>query len=257
MKFTVSGWPGGGSSSLSLLLAHAYGFKILQGGDVFRYLYKNLSAYLNDSGKDRVDAHNFVEPFYGPLHDAYIDELLTDNSIENLLIENDIASFRVGKLPQVCSIFLQTDFEVRKKRMGGDDRADDGDWLKEVDESHNAEYLKINGVGWFDLEVIENTHQLVIENSEITIAETLIEVAKFVKSFSKNPDILSKSAMLISEADELEQMFWDNGKEYIVSLLDAKNLRVSPTDVLSDVAKRFPKEINEFPKELKEIILAA
>ena len=93
MKITVSGWPGGGSSSLSLLLAYHYKFKHLQGGNIFRHIYKSLS--FAESGQDRVEAHNYVEPYYGPLHDAYIDELLKDNSVQKTLIENDIASFRV------------------------------------------------------------------------------------------------------------------------------------------------------------------
>jgi len=41
-NIAVSGWPGSGGTSISILLAYQLNYKILKGSQVFRYLGKKL-----------------------------------------------------------------------------------------------------------------------------------------------------------------------------------------------------------------------
>lgn len=255
MIISVSGWPGGGSSSLSLLLSYSLSIKHIQGSQAFRYLYKSLS--FKDSGADRIDVHNLVEPTYGPVHDKWIDSLLLNTKLHNnILIENDIASFRVGKKQDVCSIFLITDFETRKERMSTDKRNDDGENLKGIDESHAMQYKSLHGIDWFDLENISNTHNLVIDNTNLSIAETLTIIYEWIKSNFKNtPSQIKLLDHCIAESDTYEKLFWTMGKAYIDDLLKKKDLSMSGVEVLKEIRENLPEDVEKLPSNIKDLIL--
>jgi cytidylate kinase len=252
MKFTVSGWPGGGSSSLSIILCKSLGIKHMQGSEAFRYLKRELAH--GETGEGRLAGHNFIEPLYGPLHDKFIDEYLQDESTDGYLIENDIASFRVGRLRDVCSIFLLTKKSERRKRMGTDNRSDDADTLEKGDEEYAKTYKELHGIEWFNEAEIREKHNTVIDNSKMSIAKTLkLVYVNLLDNFELPKEERSIVEDALAHADEEDAHFWAQGKAWYTTYLAENDLVLDGADVLRLVQERFPKEVADFPKELKTV----
>ncbi|MCA9381605.1 hypothetical protein KC678_05035 [Candidatus Dojkabacteria bacterium] len=248
MKLSVSGWPGGGSSALSLILCKMLGVKYIYGSNTFRYLYNTLSY--GDTGEGRVDAHNYIEPYFGPVYDKYIDLVITTE--DNFLIESDIAAFRVGKQKGFFSIFLVTDQKIRKIRMGKDNRSADGETLEDIDKSHKEMYNKLHGIRWFDLDQIKETHAFVLENSDITIAEELQAI--FEEMYTQG--LISEDQMtgLIQRSEAEEKEFWENGKKYYQEYLKEHRQVMSVEEILHEISFRFHEEVSEMPDELRDLV---
>lgn len=249
MKITVSGWAGAGSSTLSLLLAYSLDLKLLQGGNVFRQLYTDLK--FKTEGAERNDAHNFVEPYFGPIYDKFIDEFLK-NSDENFIIENDIASFRVGKLDTVFSIFLAPSIESRRKRAIEDGRPESADVMEDIDREHAQKYFELHGIKFNDIDEITKKHQIVIDTTKVTIREELDTVADRIFKFGFIEQ--SRRDELFEESSELEKLYWEKGKDYFKSDLISRNLYYEVPEILKKLNNLFPNEISKFPKELAEAV---
>lgn len=250
MKLSVSGWPGGGSSTLSILLCYLLEVKHVRGSDAFRAIYRQLS-YL-DSGNDRIDAHNFVEPYFGPIYDKFIDFILSEKEFDNLLVESDIAAFRVGKISSLYSIFLFTDFDIRKERMSVDSRIDDNEVLKEIDKSHEDAYRELHGINWFNEEEIKSKHAFTINNSNVPIAEEINQILEEMK----NQGFIDQEKLidLKTKTSELEKDYWEKGKKHYTTLLEEKGLVMHADEILRIISVQFSEEISKFPRELQDAI---
>lgn len=245
MKITVSGWAGAGSSTLAILLAHSLEFKLIQGGEVFRYIYKNIG--FETKGEDRNEAHKYVEPYFGPLYDEYIDKYLLDPNRENTVIESDITSFRLGKLDDVLSIFLMADVKVRAKRTQGDDRPEDGEIMESIDVEHRDVYQELYGVDVLDETQIRGKHKLVIDNSKISIGEEIKQVVSEISRYIEGFD----GTEAIENADKLVDEYWEKSKDWYKDQLKEKGLIPSPQETLKEIIEMFPEEFAKFPEELK------
>ncbi len=250
MKVSVSGWPGGGSSSLSVLLCKILGLKHVRGGETFRYLYKKLE--FSDTGSEHLEAHNLVEPYFGPVYDMFIDHILSSKDYDNILVESDIAAFRVGIIPDLFSIFLKTDLEVRKKRMVVDNRSDDKEELENIDKNHEKTYKELHNISWFDLKEITNTHSLLLDNSELSIKDELIQIFEKMN----NQEFISgeKLSELKNLAENEEEIFWGNGKAYYNQYLVENNLVLEPEEIIEIIKNKFPEKVQNFPERLRVII---
>ncbi|BCX14256.1 MAG: hypothetical protein KatS3mg085_788 [Candidatus Dojkabacteria bacterium] len=244
MKITVSGWPGAGSSTLTLLLAFIYEFELYQGGGVFRYLFEKLD--LGEFGLERIQAQEMIQPTFGKIYDQYIDSLLTNANFQNLIIESDIASFRIGKRADVVSIFLKADINTRISRTQVDGRPADGEVMKEIDLSHENEYKKLHNINFYNEEEIDKKHRLVIDNSDLTIAEEMEKIVEFV----------SREYRIVPQIDDfaaLENEFWSKGKNYFKEVLAQKNLIPKPDTILKDIKNKFRKDVESLPEFLQEV----
>lgn len=250
MKLSVSGWPGGGSSSLSLVLCKMLNIKHVRGGETFRYIYKQAS--FKDSGEDRVTVHNLIEPHIGPIIDAYIDYLIQSNDYNNFLIESDIAAFRVGKKQSFFSIFLLTDNSVRAKRMTIDGREDDGEVLNEVDKSHADTYMELHNISWFDLDEIREKHACVMDNSHMSIKEELDFV--FEEMFRQGLLSEERKTELIKQTEQEDKDFWSKGKNWYVEYLRENNLVMDAQEFISNIKDIFPDDVEKLPEEIKQLL---
>lgn len=248
MKITISGWAGSGSSALALVLSYGLEMKLVQGGEVFRYIYKNIG--FQTKGEERNEAHKYVEPFFGPLYDEYIDIYLQDDQREDTVIESDITSFRLGKRDDVLSIFLMADRGVRAKRTQGDDRPEDGEILESIDLEHRDVYMDLYGVDVLNIDEIKEKHQLVIDNSSMPIDEEINliadELTKYLEDFDPK-EIKSQSKKLVED-------FWANGKDWYKEKLREKNLIPDPKETLHEIVNMFPEDFAKFPAELRTAI---
>lgn len=240
MKITISGHPGGGSTSLALILCRLLNLKYISGGAFFRYLGERLNY--SDTGIDRITADKYLEEFVGKLWDSYVDEILLDKSVENILIESDVASFRLGKLEDVISVFLLTDDAVRKQRLGSDGRALDTEILHVRDMENSNIYKNMYGIDWFSRDQIYSFHNAVIDNSHLTITQTVEKVLgdKF-------------NQKLKEECMALEDEFFKSGKKVFLDNLQSKNLLPKVTDTIAIFKVKYADKINLFPEILKNV----
>ena len=249
MKITISGWAGAGSSSLALLLAHTLGFELVQGGETFRYIYKNIG--FETKGPDRNRAHEAVEPYFGPLFDLYVDNYLQSTHEKNIIFESDIASFRIGIQKDILSIFLKADKKIRATRTQGDGRGEDGDVMTEIDQVHRDIYKDLHGIDVLDTNEININHSLVMDNSEMSLADELVVIANHLPDYINNFD----SSYIIENADKLDSEYWEKGKEFYKEELTKRKLIPNPSILLGNIRKALPEEFSKLPKELKEAII--
>ncbi len=250
MKITVSGWPATGGTSLAVLLSKTLNFKLLQGGEVFRYIYRELS--FKDKGKSRMEGHNLIEPYFGPLFDEYIDSLILDKNINNILIESDITAFRVGKRKDLFSIFLIASDKKRIERTSIDKRNSEGENLKKIDADHAKIYNELHGINFLNVDEIESKHSLVMDNTNLSISDELNIVYKNLKDLG----LLSKNQLeeLLINSKAHADHYWKVGKEGIINELIKSGNYYTTEEILKDISKRFKSTILKFPKELQTVI---
>lgn len=242
-KITISGWPGAGSSTLAMLLSHTLKLKLYQGGEVFRFFFRKTES---ETGLGRIQGNAEIEPIIGSLYDKYIDSLIPNKNKSNILIESDIASFRLGKVESVTSIFLVASQESRKVRTQVDSRPADGDKMLEIDKSHEEEYRKLHGINWFSLEEIDEKHSLVIHNDNLTIAQELDIV--YEKLMNSNLIDQTEFNNLKSNSKILEEEFWAKGKDFFKQKLKQEGLILSGEDLLRDMWSQFYDTMKSIPQ---------
>lgn len=248
MKITISAWPGAGGTTLSLLVAYNYNLRLIRGGDVFRYIYSKLEY--GNTGEARIESHKKVEPHFGPIFDKYVDVILKDDSYTNILVESDIASFRIGKNSDIVSIFIHANTQARKKRTEVDNRADDGEMLTQVDNALRQEYLNLHNIDFLNLEQIQEKHRIVIDNSDLNLVDEMNIVHKFLND---NHLVAAESTL---DFNKLNEMYWEKGKEFFIEQLNKKDLIPTPREILKDIEQKFTYEVRSLPHFLRNIIVS-
>lgn len=250
INIAVSGWPGSGSTSFSLILAAILKRKYLYIGDIFRYLGTELGHTV--TGKSEIDFHNYIENIVGHTIDTYIDQKLTTEN--NILLEADIAAFRLGRNPKIFSVFIKTTYEERLRRVVVDARLDGDIYLSQRDEALKTKYKELWDIDFFDDEAIATKYNLVIDNTNMSLETELkqtIEALNEYHKFSDTFDINKTYAKIDSEVAK----FWKEGKKSFKKRLMAKKLYVSPQDILHEITKEFPEDVVKFPQEIQNVFL--
>lgn len=243
MKITVSSWPGAGATTLALLLANVYKLKLLAGGKVFRHLYEQISV------KDSiVEGPKLVEPYFGPIFDKFTQELLVDAKVDNLLIESDIASFRIGKINDIVSIFLYASDKFREKRINADARSNEAKIIKKIDSILQVEYKNLYGFDFLDIEAIKATHFLPIDNTHIPISKELEIVNEYIQKHFSNKFIEEMSYISLVDTYNL------HGKEYFKNILEKEGLIYHVEEILEEIKRRFKAEVSKLPMEIRRIL---
>lgn len=251
MKITISGWPGAGSTTLALVLSKTLNLKYVSGSAVFRYLGSKLK--FADTGEDRIIADKYLEEHFGKIFDRFLEKLLTDSTFDNILIESDITSFNLGKDYPFFSVFLTTAYEERLKRLGVDGRDKDIDFLKARDQKNAEFYKKLHGINWFNIIEIQAKHDLVIDNSHISVAE---EMNLIYNELLKNAFINeAKFNELVSKSEEEDRNYWKNGKDFVREDLKSKSLFMNEKEILSLIIKNFKTQIELLPDDIKTAVL--
>jgi len=238
MNIVVSGWSGAGSSTLSLILADLIGYKLMQGSQTFRFIGKSLG--FGQTGIDRITADTFLEKYWGPIYDKYIDFAILNE--DHILVESDLAAFRVGKIDNLFSVFLMASLESRKERLKSDSREKDIPLLEQRELEHQKQYIATKGLDWLDKDIIAKKYNLPLESSNLNIAGVLDAV------FEKL-DLPEKF-----NTEEIEQLFWQKGKDYFYNSLKSKELLFSTNEIIVNIRTLFPNVIKTFPKVLQDII---
>lgn len=254
MKIVVSGWSGSGSSTLAILLALILEIKLFKATDAFRLLWDKLGY--GQTGENIIKADNeesLIEPYFGPLFDKLVDETLVNSDL-NLVLESDIAAFRLGKRSEFFSIFLTPSLEARKARLQAGGRAEDVDVLEKRDLGHQAIYKKLTGLDFLSLEDIKQKYNLVIDNSNMPLDAEL----RVILNQLKTDTIISSDRFdeLIRRIDEVINRFESLGSKAIVEEMKNDGEVIDGKYIISEIVRKHRGEIENFPEELKNAILS-
>lgn len=237
MNIVVSGWPGAGSSTLSLIIAYQLKLKLFQGSKTIRLLGTKLGYTQN--GEGRIKADEYLDKYWGPVYDKYVDYALTHK--DNYLVESDIAAFRLGLNDNLFSIFLAPSLESRKKRLEVDGRSEDIPLLEEREKKSQAHYLTLCGLDWLDLNIVIQKYNLVLDTSDMKIAQELEYIFEALGKKSKR------------SFSEIENEFWQKGKDFYLEKLKENDLLIPTEEIIREIVKTFPNDIKNMPLELRDI----
>ncbi len=239
MKIVVSGWPGCGATTLTLLLAKIYKLKLVRGSETFRLILKGMN--LGETGADIVKAESLIQPYYGPLYDKYISTLFAESS-DDLIVDSDIAGFFIPDSENLTKIFLIGSDESRRSHFITDSRAEDVDIQKERDASLREAY-KMYGFDIFDQVQIREHYDILFDNSETLIAEQLFQITNKIRPL-----------LTLEQAAEIESDYWKIGKSGLIDQLAEQNLILRGKEILQDIFKKFADEIEQLPEEVRSAI---
>lgn len=248
MNIIISGWPGVGQSTLSIILAKTLNYKLLQGTSTFRYLGSLIN--LENTGADRIKADEMLEPNWGPVFEKYMQWVANNES--EVVSETDISGFFTKDNKNVYSVFLQAPQEIRKGRLVKDGRKNDVDYIQKRDESLSRTYKKLFNVDFLDMQMIADCYTRPIDNSRLSIEEELIIIYN---------DLLKVQAIseeefndLVKNAKAEEKFFWENGKQAFVEIIKTRNQLPTAQEIIKNIMTLFPSDIQKFPDELKNIL---
>lgn len=252
INFAVSGWPGCGSTTLALLLALLFERRYLYIGNIYRYLGQK-SGFSNE-GSARPKFDGYIEDIIGITIDNYTDYKLQNSN--ELVLESDIAAFRIGKHPKVFSIFLTAEKNERIKRVELEGRDDASNVLDQRDALLADVYKKLWQIDYYDIDLIERKYNQRLDNSNLSLETELrliIDQIKVYNSFNNVPESFWNE--IDSKIDAYVKLYWDEGKQHLLDILKSKKLLITPEEALTDIAKTFPEDIAQYPENVRDFFL--
>ena len=121
VNIALSGWSGAGTSTTTLMLAVLLEKIYIPLTSVFREGGKELGKLDKEhEDRDLPAFEEYIQPMIGKTVDRYVDYKLVNGS--GIILESDICAFRVGKQPELFSIFLKADLKTRGERFETDGR---------------------------------------------------------------------------------------------------------------------------------------
>jgi cytidylate kinase len=248
INLSVSGWPGSGGTTISMVLSYAFDRKYLYIGNVYRYLGTKLG--FSDKGINRPQFDEYIEGVVGKTIDEYTDFKLINS--DSILLDSDIGVFRIGKHPKVFSIFLAPPFEQRKERLKEDKLQ--MEFLDTRDSVLRSKYKELWDIDFFYLETINLKHNLVLNNSNMSIASELkiiIDAIKEYGSFSICSNDYFKN--IYNKGIQMIDLFNNKGREAVLNKLKKSGLFFTPKDIIRDISITYPEEVSQFPDHIKKI----
>ncbi|MFS8130628.1 MAG: AAA family ATPase [Candidatus Dojkabacteria bacterium] len=250
MKIIVSGWPGCGSTTLSLILAKSLNLKLYRGSASHRFFLDKLN--IPQTGEGVIAMETLIQPFWGPIYDRYCKDLFLDNIEDNMIIDSDLTGFLVGKNPSILSIFLHSTKEARIKHFAKDGRVDDGNMLDQIDQKVFREYRDLYKINFLDLNEVTKSYSLVIDNGEMTLEKELGVVYQELKmNYGMGTE---QAGNLIKSARFEETDYWNFGKNKFIEILKNTGQLVSGEEIVKAISLRYPDEIKKLPENLQQAI---
>jgi cytidylate kinase len=250
INLTVSGWPGAGSTTLALLLAVLLKRNFLTIGAIYRDL--GVTMGYKDEGVSRPKFDDYIESIIGKTTDNYVDYKLEHS--ENLLIESDIGAFRLGRHPKIFSIFLCPPESERLKRVETEGRDDAHATLALRDKGLQTKYIELWNIDIFDKELIERKHNLVLDNSNMSLETEIKLVLKAFIDYEHNSEIIDMEA-LEPKLNQLVGEYWKKGKDFLKETLRDKKLLISSQQQMQEITAQFPEDVTNFPDNIKSLFL--
>jgi cytidylate kinase len=249
VNVALSGWSGVGTTTLTLILALLLKRNYIYIGSVFRF----LNEALNKAGDPALSAEfeQFIQPQVGKTLDNYIDYKLLNSN--NVIVESDLSTFRIGKHPKVYSIFIKSSEAMREKRTKKDKRKDEAP-IAERDRALREEYLKLWNIDVFDTELIARKYNLIIDNSELSVEQEVTAVLQKLQEQPRFADDYNWKRILKSVTRVLK-LYQSKGKDKLREELRKKGLVLQPQQIMTEIVQVFPEDVKLFAPQVQKLFL--
>jgi predicted cytidylate kinase len=170
---TISGQPGSGKTTISILLEKKLGLKYVYSGDIFRKMAKKYKMSLEEFGK-------YCE------ENRHIDEELDRNQLKllqkgNIIVEGRISGWLAhrNKIPSI-KIFLEADLNTRANRVVQRENGNIDERKKEILNREKSEITRYKN--YYDIDLDDTSiYDLVIDSSNKTPDEIVNLILKNLK----------------------------------------------------------------------------
>jgi len=253
LNIIVSSWPSSGGTTIALIWAKLLNIRYLYAGGVI----KEWSARM---GMDpTTDAFHTFEEKYGEVWDNLWEEYIQVKfkAETGLLCEGKTAGFLLPP-HNAFEVMVIADQETRSKRAGNDQRTE---IIAERDHYLKERWLRLFKVDIFSLTQIEANYDLVLDNSNLNIADSLNSIWLNLKIWASN-NKLDIEKYNISTADfiHIETQFWTDqksgisGKDRLKNSLQQSGLYISAEEVFTEWKSNYSELLKNIPQELLKVI---
>ncbi|RMD77627.1 hypothetical protein D6810_00495 [Candidatus Dojkabacteria bacterium] len=247
MKLVVSGLPGCGSSTLALLCSYLFNFKLIKGSSSFRFLAKKLGAKTNHEETMLIEKE--IQPYWGPIYDKFIRKVLEELDLDNICIDSDIAGFMTDSREGLVRVFLYADLDERIKRFKKDKREASTDLILKIDKKIQNEYKQLYGFDFLNIEYVKTKYELLVDNSNKSIAEELKIVYEYTTSRGYFKIDLNEY-----DFENSEKIFLEKGKVFFEDQLYLNKNLIDGEEVVRLVCNHMHEDVEKLPKKLGELI---
>jgi cytidylate kinase len=247
LNLIVSSWPSAGGTTVALVLADTLNLKYIYAGGVFKEWAKR-------AGFDPAtnEFHEW-ESKYGESWDYFWEDYILNkvSSEENFLSEGKTAGFLLDP-ENAYEIMLIASGEERARRAGLDKRKET---IKDRDNFLRKRWMKLFNIDFMDLEQIEENYDLIFDNTEIGIIESLELILKEILDYVEKNRLKLKVNVDPKEINlekYKEQASID--KNLIRDSLRDKGLFISNEDIFQEWKDKYSEKLSKLPKLMQEAL---
>jgi len=247
MNIIISGWPGAGTTTLSLVLTELIKYRYLYGGGVFKYVAQKLTG--QTSGHEFIKFEQNIGPHWDSIWEPYAKWKLEHT--DKIIFEGKATGFFMEG-ENFFEIMLIAKVNARAGRAATDQRIDPQQTIMARDVVVRQRWIQEYGIDVYNPQQIQDNYDLVLDTSEITIeqeAEFIVSNLEEHHAFPES-DLESQRKKIPEVVKKIKEL----GKDKFRALLVEKGLVVQPHEVLKELVQQFPQEIDKLPEELRDII---
>lgn len=243
-NIVISGMASSGTSTTALILAYILNKKFLYAGGTLKFIASQLGY--DPKSKDFL----IFEKKYGEKWDMIWDKYAAWKlqNERNILLDAKLGGYMIEDESWIFEVFVKPTIEVRMERAGGDKRTED---ILARDVENRTRWKKVYGINdiYGDEEIREN-YDLLIDNSELTISETVFQIYNAMRGALGLKDILLKS-----DLQKLEKIIKSEGKQFFYDKLQEKGNLITTQEVFKDWREYFSEELEQTAPEWREVVL--
>lgn len=249
MNIIVSGWPGAGSTTFSMLLAYILDYKYVYSGGVMKFLAQKITG--QTSGPDFVNFEHNYGPYFDLIWEKY--SLWKLKNSDQLLVEGKTTGFLVDS-EKVFEIMLIAQIEIRKLRASKDGRVDAENTIVARDEELKKRWLTTYGIDIFDPTQIQYSYDLVLDNSNLPVTKELELTLSYLEEDYRFPgnDLSRAKDKLPNLVAELQI----KGKQHYLDDMHKRKLVVDIPTIFKEWKKHFAAELALMPDQIKQVVEA-
>ena len=251
-NIALSGWSGAGTTTTTLLLAVLLKRRYFPITQIFRTI--GAQVLLMHSTQDEsglANAEKVIQPLIGKMVDEFVDYLLLNES--GIVLESDLSVFRIGKHPQIFSIFLLSSYQTRSIRFFADGRVGDDETLLNRDKALRDEYKKLWNIDIFDDYLINQKFNLVLDNNHITLSESVRQILAAYGQHIQDENEKELVSEVLNEVDSLVKDYTVQGKKLLIEFLQQANLYVPVEKMLKMLYEHNEDEILTLPEQYRQV----
>lgn len=247
MNIILSGWPGAGTTSISLMMAYLLKYEYVYAGGVMKHIAESHVGAT--SGPNYISFEESFGPQFDQIWEKYaVWKLKTAN---NLLMEAKTAGFFIGD-ENVFEVMLIAGIEARIKRAQLDKREDAGATIRARDAEVRQRWFSTFNIDIYNLNTVRENYDLVIDNSHMEPQDELEILFRAFEDSGKFPGV--SAGEFRDRFAGVIDTFWDKGKDYYREELIKAGLYTQPQKIIQEWEDNFPDELKELGLNVRSLI---